>query len=115
MILAARPSMGKTALAINMAEHAVMSPGDGAVLFFSMEMPADAIVMRMLSSLGRIDQTRMRTGDLQDDDWPRFTSAVSQLKDKKLLELSFSRICMTPSKPKYLVIPAPIKIMIIAP
>ena len=84
VIVAARPSMGKTALSINMAEHAVMSPGDGAVLFFSMEMPADQIVLRMLSSLGRIDQTRMRTGDLQDDDWPRFTSAVSQLKDKKL-------------------------------
>lgn len=84
VIVAARPSMGKTALSINMAEHAVMSEGEGAVLFFSMEMPADQIVMRMLSSLGRIDQTRMRTGDLQDDDWPRFTSAVSQLKDKKL-------------------------------
>jgi len=84
VIVAARPSMGKTALSINMAEHAVMSPGEGGVLFFSMEQPADQIVMRMLSSLGRIDQTRMRTGDLQDDDWPRFTSAVSQLKDKLL-------------------------------
>ncbi len=84
VIVAARPSMGKTALSINMAEHAVMTPGEGAVLFFSMEMPADQIIMRMLSSLGRIDQTRMRTGDLKDDDWPRFTSAVSQLKDKSL-------------------------------
>ena len=84
VIVAARPSMGKTALSINMAEHAVMSPGEGGVLFFSMEQPADQIVMRMLSSLGRIDQTRLRTGDLQDEDWERFTSAVSQLKDKKL-------------------------------
>lgn len=84
VIIAARPSMGKTALSINMAEHAVMSPGEGGVLFFSMEQPADQIVMRMLSSLGRIDQTRMRTGDLKDEDWERFTSAVSQLKDKKL-------------------------------
>ena len=84
IIVAARPSMGKTAFAVNMAEHAVMQPGDGAVLIFSMEMPSEQIIMRMLSSLGRIDQTRMRTGDLQDDDWPRFTSAVSQLKDKKL-------------------------------
>ena len=49
-----------------------------------MEMPSDQLVMRMLSSLGRIDQTRMRTGDMHDDDWPRFTSAVSQLKDKPL-------------------------------
>jgi replicative DNA helicase len=47
-------------------------------------MPADQLVMRMLSSLGRIDQSRMRTGDMHDDDWPRFTSAVSLLKDKPL-------------------------------
>ncbi|MDH3642267.1 MAG: replicative DNA helicase [Gammaproteobacteria bacterium] len=83
VIVAARPSMGKTALAVNMAEHAAME-GTGAVLFFSMEMPSEQIVMRMLSSLGRIDQTRMRTGDMHEDDWPRFTSAVSQLKDKSL-------------------------------
>jgi replicative DNA helicase len=54
------------------------------VLVFSLEMPSDQLVMRMLSSLGRIDQSRMRTGDMHDDDWPRFTSAVSQLKDKPL-------------------------------
>ena len=83
IIIAARPSMGKTALAVNIVEHASMV-GDGAVLVFSMEMPSEQIVMRMLSSLGRIDQTRMRTGDMHEDDWPRFTAAVSQLKDKKL-------------------------------
>jgi replicative DNA helicase len=83
VIIAARPSMGKTALAVNIAEHATME-GNGAVLFFSMEMPSEQIIMRMLSSLGRIDQTRMRTGDMHEEDWPRFTSAVSQLKDKKL-------------------------------
>ena len=83
IIIAARPSMGKSALAVNIAEHASML-GEGAVLVFSMEMPSEQIVMRMLSSLGRIDQTRMRTGDMHEDDWPRFTSAVSQLKDKKL-------------------------------
>lgn len=82
VILAARPSMGKTALAINIAEHAVMS--GKKVLVFSMEMPAEQIVMRILSSLGRIDQTRLRTGELQDDDWTRFTGAVSQLRDKQL-------------------------------
>jgi replicative DNA helicase len=49
-----------------------------------MEMPAEALILRMLSSLGRIDQTRLRTGEMHEDDWPRFTSAVSQLKDKKL-------------------------------
>ena len=83
IIVAARPSVGKTALAVNIAEHAAMV-GDNAVLVFSMEMPSEQIVMRMLSSLGRIDQTRMRTGAMQEDDWPRFTAAVSQLKDKKL-------------------------------
>lgn len=83
IIVAGRPSMGKTAFALNLVEHAVME-GDGAVLFFSLEMPADQLVMRLLSSLGRIDQSRMRTGDMHEDDWPRFTSAVSQLKDKEL-------------------------------
>ncbi len=82
VIVAARPSMGKTAFAVNMVEHSVMN--GGAVLVFSMEMPAEQIVMRMLSSLGRIDQTRLRTGELQDDDWTRFTGAVSQLRDKRL-------------------------------
>ena len=91
VIIAARPSMGKTALMVNMAEHAVMSgdgaaPPDagGAVLIFSMEQPADQLVMRMLSSLGRIDQTRMRTGDLQARDWDMFNSARAMLKDKPL-------------------------------
>ena len=83
IIIAARPSMGKTSLLVNLMEHAVMSD-QGAVLLFTMEMPSEQIVMRMLSSLGRIDQTRMRTGDMHDDDWPRFTGAVSQLKDKPL-------------------------------
>ncbi len=84
VIVAGRPSMGKTSFAMNMAEHAVMESVKGAVLVFSMEMPADALLLRMLSSLGRIDQTRMRTGDMHEDDWPRFTSAVAQLKDKHL-------------------------------
>ncbi len=82
VIVAARPSMGKTAFSVNIVEHAVMS-GE-AVLVFSMEMPSEQIVMRMLSSLGRIDQTRLRSGELQDDDWTRFTGAVSQLRDKRL-------------------------------
>ena len=84
IIVAGRPSMGKTSFAMNLVEHAVM--GDhGPVLVFSMEMAADQLIMRMLSSLGRIDQTRLRTGDLKEDDWARFTSGVSQLKDKPLL------------------------------
>jgi replicative DNA helicase len=85
VIVAGRPSMGKTSFAMNMAEHAGMeSEQKGAVLVFSMEMPSDSLLLRMLSSLGRIDQTRMRTGDMHEDDWPRFTSAVAQLKDKPL-------------------------------
>ncbi|MEM7001213.1 MAG: replicative DNA helicase [Pseudomonadota bacterium] len=82
VIVAARPSMGKTAFSVNIVEHAVMQ--GSSVLVFSMEMPSEQIVMRMLSSLGRIDQTRLRTGDLHDDDWSRFTGAVSQLRDKRL-------------------------------
>ena len=89
VIIAARPSMGKTALMVNIAEHAVMDkagePAEtGAVLIFSMEQPGDQLVMRMLSSLGRIDQTRMRTGHLQAQDWDRFNSARGVLKDKAL-------------------------------
>jgi replicative DNA helicase len=83
IIVAGRPSMGKTAFAMNVVEHAVME-GEGAVLVFSLEMPAEQLVMRILSSLGRIDQTRLRTGEMHEDDWPRFTSAVAQLKDKSL-------------------------------
>jgi len=83
IIVAGRPSMGKTAFAMNLVEHAVME-GEGAVLVFSLEMPAEQLVMRILSSLGRIDQTRLRTGEMHEDDWPRFTGAVAQLKDKAL-------------------------------
>ena len=83
IIVAGRPSMGKTTFAMNLVEHAVIS-NDKPVIVFSMEMPGDSLVMRMLSSLGRIDQTKMRTGQLDDDDWPRLTSAVSLLKDRLL-------------------------------
>ena len=83
IVVAGRPSMGKTAFAMNLVEHAVMA-GEGTVLVFSMEMPCEQLVMRMLSSLGRIDLSRMRTGDMHEDDWPRFTSAVAQLRDKAL-------------------------------
>ncbi|WP_404369318.1 replicative DNA helicase [Marinobacter sp.] len=83
IIVAGRPSMGKTTFAMNIVENALLS-SEEAILVFSMEMPADALVMRMLSSLGRIDQSRMRSGRLEEDDWPRLTSAVSLLKDKPL-------------------------------
>ena len=83
VIVAGRPSMGKTSLAMNMAEHAIMK-SESPTLVFSLEMPADQLVMRMLSSLARIDQTRMRTGDLNDEDWNSFTSAVALLRGKPL-------------------------------
>jgi replicative DNA helicase len=83
IIIAGRPSMGKTAFMMNIAEAAVIS-GGAPVLVFSMEMPSDSLVMRMLSSLGRIDQSKIRTGQLGDDDWPRLTSAVTLLNDKPL-------------------------------
>lgn len=83
IIVAGRPSMGKTTLVMNMAEHAAIK-GSQPVLVFSMEMPADSLAMRMMSSLGRIDQHRIRTGQLDDDDWPRVTSAVHMLSDAPL-------------------------------
>ena len=83
VIVAGRPSMGKTAFAMNVAEHAALT-SDKPTLVFSLEMPADSLALRMLSSLGRIDQHLVRTGKLRDEDWPRITSAVSMLSEAKL-------------------------------
>lgn len=83
IILAARPSMGKTALALNFVESAILTQ-DKPVLVFSLEMPADSLVMRMMSAIGRIDQGGMRSGRLQEDDWPKLDLAVRKMKDKKL-------------------------------
>jgi replicative DNA helicase len=83
VIIAGRPSMGKTAFAMNMVEHATLNQ-DRPVLVFSLEMPANQLIIRMLSSIGKIDQTRMRSGNLVEDDWPRLSSAAQRLKDKPL-------------------------------
>ena len=83
IIVAGRPSMGKTTFAMNLVENAVLR-SEKAVLVFSLEMPGESLIMRMLSSLGRIDQTKVRSGRLDDDDWPRLTSAVNLLNDRKL-------------------------------
>src|SRR5881396_1541901 len=83
VIVAGRPSMGKTMLAMNMAEHVAIK-SKLPVLIFSMEMPGESIVMRLLSSLCRIDQLRIRTGKLQDEDWPRIGSTVSMLSEAPL-------------------------------
>jgi replicative DNA helicase len=78
IIVAGRPSMGKTTLAMNFAENAAIRH-QIPVAIFSMEMPGEQLALRMMSSLGHIDQHKIRTGKLEDDDWPRLTSAVSLL------------------------------------
>lgn len=83
VIVAGRPSMGKTTFAMNIAEHVIIQ-SKKAVLVFSMEMPGESLALRMMSSLGHIDQHRMRTGKLQEEDWPRLTSAVSLLSEAPL-------------------------------
>ena len=83
VIVAGRPSMGKTSFAMNLVEHAILHQ-ERPILVFSMEMPADSLIIRMLSSVGRIDQTRIRNGKLEQEDWPKLSTAVSKLKDVPL-------------------------------
>ena len=83
IIIAGRPSMGKTAFALNIAQHAAVKEGC-TVAVFSMEMPSEQLALRLLSSIGRIDQHKVRTGKLGDDDWPRLTHAVGVLSDVSL-------------------------------
>lgn len=81
IIVAARPSMGKTTFAMNLVETAAMTE-DKPALIFSLEMPSEQIMMRMLASLGRIDQTKIRTGQLGDEDWARLSSTMGLLIEK---------------------------------
>ena len=83
VIVAGRPSMGKTSFAMNLVENAALA-NDRPIMVFSMEMPAEQLVIRMLSSLGRIDQSRVRTGKLEQDDWPKLSSATEKLKDTQI-------------------------------
>jgi replicative DNA helicase len=78
IVLAARPSMGKTAFALNIAEQVAVTEGLPVVVF-SMEMGASQLALRMVGSLGRIDQQHLRTGALRDDEWGRLTEAVDKL------------------------------------
>ncbi|EAR53897.1 replicative DNA helicase [Photobacterium sp. SKA34] len=82
IIVAARPSMGKTTFAMNLCENAAMEQ-EKPVLIFSLEMPAEQIMMRMLASLSRVDQTKIRTGQLDDEDWARISSTMGILMEKK--------------------------------
>ncbi len=83
VILAARPSMGKTALAVNIAEHVALNEGMPVALF-SMEMGAAQLAIRIVGSVGRIDQSRLRTGKLQQDEWGRFSDVLERLKEVPL-------------------------------
>jgi replicative DNA helicase len=83
IIIAARPAMGKTALAVNIAEHAALR-SKKAVAIFSMEMSASQLAFRLLASLGRINQQHLRTGDIQEEEWPRLSSAVALLSEAKI-------------------------------
>jgi replicative DNA helicase len=83
VVLAARPSMGKTAFAINIAEHVALNEGL-PVAVFSMEMGASQLAVRVVGSIGRIDQGHLRTGKLSDDEWPRLTEAIEKLRSVSL-------------------------------
>ncbi len=83
IILAARPSMGKTSLAINIAEHVALNE-ELPVAVFSMEMGASQLAVRIVGSIGRIDQGHLRTGKLTDEEWPRLTEAIEKLRSVQL-------------------------------
>jgi replicative DNA helicase len=83
VVLAARPSMGKTAFAINIAEHVALNEGL-PVAVFSMEMGASQLAVRIVGSIGRINQSHLRTGKLSDDEWPRLTEAIEKLRTVSL-------------------------------
>jgi len=83
VVLAARPSMGKTALAINIAEHVALTV-DLPVAVFSMEMGAAQLTLRITGSIGRIDQGHLRTGKLTNDEWSRMSSAVEKLRQTSM-------------------------------
>ncbi len=95
VVVAGRPSMGKTAFVMNIVEEAAIRD-KLSVIVFSMEMPAEQLTMRMLASLGRIDQQRVRTGRLSHEDWPRLTSQVALLNDTNIFVVDDS--ALTPAE-----------------
>jgi len=80
IIVAGRPSMGKTSLALNIAENAALGSGKSAAVF-SMEMSVEQLAFRMVSSLGRVDQAHLRNGRFGDDEWPRINGAIQQMAE----------------------------------
>ena len=83
IVIAGRPSMGKTALAMNLAESAALD-SKKAVAVFSMEMSGPQLAMRMIGSVGRVDQHQLRTGTFKEEDWPRLVDAVGRLNDAQI-------------------------------
>ena len=83
IVVAGRPSMGKTAFSLNIGEHVAIEQGL-PVAVFSMEMGANQLALRLLSSVGKLDQQRLRTGRLQNEDWPKLTSAIQRMQDAQL-------------------------------
>jgi len=83
IILAARPGMGKTAFALNIATNAAMST-DKAVAIFNLEMSSEQCVNRMISAVGQIEGDKLKTGMLSDNDWKRYTEAISELADTNI-------------------------------
>jgi len=83
IIIAGRPAMGKTSLASNILRHNAL--GGKSALMFSLEMPKDQIVNRELAAIGSIEFSKIRSGKMEDTDWPRMTNAVSQLNQKRFL------------------------------
>jgi replicative DNA helicase len=83
IVVAGRPSMGKTALAMNIVENVALD-SKKAVAVFSMEMSGPQLAMRMIGSVGRVDQHLLRTGTFNEDDWPRLVDAVGKLNDSKI-------------------------------
>ncbi|PPI87902.1 replicative DNA helicase [Candidatus Pantoea edessiphila] len=96
IIVAARPSMGKTTFAMNICENIAMLY-DKPILIFSLEMPSEQIILRMLASLSRVDQTRIRTGQLDNEDWTRISSTISILLKKKNIYIDDSS-SLTPTE-----------------
>ncbi|PRB81493.1 replicative DNA helicase [Pseudomonas sp. MYb185] len=89
IIVAGRPSMGKTTFGVNLVENALVARADQPAFIFSLEMPREQLVMRLLASMGKINLQRLRTGQLEDEDWPKLTLAATKLKaveDRLIIE-----------------------------
>ena len=84
VVVAGRPSMGKTALALNIGENVALNTGM-PVAVFSMEMGASQLAMRLIGSVGKLDQHKLRTGRLQNDDWDRLSTALGRLSEAPIL------------------------------